>query len=164
MYPLRWVFNSSSPEIFLDQIKIQAGLNSSNLQTDSYQFFTRQDLEKKNEFFAILEVMIKVINPCVNTLKMWVDPLCECFLLHFFSFIYKWRYHHKVCIYTERNQKISGFSLSAINRLKKPGTLKSEPFVSRGKWLQWGSEILKLPTTLDCQAAYSYILAVYFKT
>ena len=30
--------------------------------------------------------------------------------------------------------------------------------------IKWVSESLKLPSTLDCQAAHFYILPVYFKT
>ena len=47
---------------------------------------------------------------------------------------------------------------------KKLATLRPEQSAFGGKSVKWGSEILKLPTALDCQSIYFYILAVYFKT
>ena len=37
----------------------------------------------------------------------------------------------------------------------------SEPSTFRGKWVERGSESLKLSTAVDPQAAYFYILAQY---
>ena len=47
---------------------------------------------------------------------------------------------------------------------KKPATLRSEQSAFGGKSVKWGSKILKLPSALDYQFVYFYILAVYFKT
>ena len=47
---------------------------------------------------------------------------------------------------------------------KKMVMLRYEPSSFGEKWVKWGSESLKLPSTLDCQAADFYILEVYFKT
>ena len=46
---------------------------------------------------------------------------------------------------------------------KKPATWRFEPSTFWGKRVKWESESLKLPTKLNWQAAYVYILAVYFK-
>ena len=47
---------------------------------------------------------------------------------------------------------------------KKMATWWFEPSTFWGKRVKWDSESMKLPTALNYQAAYFYILAVYFKT
>ena len=47
---------------------------------------------------------------------------------------------------------------------KKPATWRLEPSTFWGNRVKLESESLKLPSALSYQAAYFYILAVYFKT
>ena len=58
----------------------------------------------------------------------------------------------------------TGFSLITGNRLKKLATWRCETYNIWGSSAKQESESLKLPTALKYQAAYFYILAVYFKT
>ena len=63
------------------------------------------------------------------------------------------------------HDQISRVLIKCLHQAKEPATLRSEPSALAGvKWVKWRSESLKLPTALGCQAAYLYILAVYFKT
>lgn len=63
------------------------------------------------------------------------------------------------------HDQISTVLIKCLQRAKEPATLRSEPSALAGvEWVKWRRESLKLPMALGCQAAYLYILAIYFKT